>query len=173
MITSYDQWVDTCRGLCREMLELSTQYWIGAATINSAAMKAIDATLARHSAAIEQVGATRDIEDLFDLVATLCRDCMEECHQRGTEAARSLSTEQMQVMQTLYGNSCKMGALYSRMLRFATAWPQPLLPLWNPVPDMLGRMLRLNPWLQPVSGANLRPGDNRSVETQPMERKAS
>ncbi|MFO1436368.1 MAG: hypothetical protein U1F34_08500 [Gammaproteobacteria bacterium] len=173
MITSYDQMVETYRGLCREALELSTQYWLGMATLNSAAMKAIDATLARHATAIEEVSSARDIEDLFDHVATLYRDCVGECQQRGMEAVHNLCNEQMQTMQTLYGNSCKMGSLYGRLMRFATAWPQPLVPLWNPAPDAIGRMLRLNPWFQTVSGGRSKSEFESAAENQPMERKVS
>jgi hypothetical protein len=173
MITSYDQSVELYRNFCRETLELSTQCLLSAASVNSVAVRLVDSALARHSAALKKINTARDIEDLFDVNATLIRDCVEECIKCGTETAHSLYTEQMQAMQTLYSSGCKFGTLYPSMLRFATTWPHPLIPLWNLMPDIAGQMSKLNPWFRPERGDDSQSRKDVVVKAGLAERKAS
>lgn len=129
MLTSYDQYLDACRELCRAQVEVWMTTLQDAARINAAGKALLDDMLARQENAAAQVDAAASIEELFDVSANLLGEGISSGTQTVLQMWREIGEVQVRSLNYLPAHVQRLSELYARMFKFASGIPQPLIPV--------------------------------------------
>jgi hypothetical protein len=129
MLTSYDQYLDACRELCRAQVEVWMTTLQDAARINAAGKALIEDMLARQENAAAQIDAAASLEELFDVSANLLGEGISSSTQTVLQTWREIGLVQVRSLNYLPAHAQRLSELYARMFKFATGIPQPLIPI--------------------------------------------
>lgn len=143
MLTSYDQYLDACRELCRAQADVVATALADAERVNQAAGRLIDTLQQRHAASRQRIESAANIEELFDLSATTLGEDIGSTTDTFLQMWREVVDVQTRAAHRLPAHLNELATLCGRVMRFASGMPQPLIPLgawlYGMTPDYAAR----------------------------------
>jgi predicted transposase YdaD len=156
MLTTYQQYLDACRELCRAQADVVATVLADAERVNQATGRLLDSLQTRHETSRQRIESAENVEQLFDISATTLGEDIATGTQTFMQMWREIAEVQVRAMSRLPEHVSQLGTLSGRVMQFAGGMPQPLIPLGS--------------WLYgigPAFGMNRRSTDASTPATDP------